>query len=389
MRSTKNDSGWILVAVALFLVVLCGFVALATDVGSFYSVRTSAQRAADAGALAGALTFVTSCQNCAANDPNREKIAKAHAEGVALANKIMNVAVQKATATVNVAARQVTVKVTQSAPTFFAGVLGFGPVTISATATAEAGKNATASNCVKPLFIPNSLEIVGNPCAACGSTTNPSILVNGSGQVTSFGTNAIPSSFGFNMKSATDPLTQPVNNIKSMYGIKFDNDTQSANPQYGLDISTCTDSAKIVCNDSYLVKSDTSTNLNTTAKQELTILANSNGTPDIWSGTGLYTGASGSISNTSHQSITVPIFDVCSIPSFCALAGSPPQPQAMLSSPTQKIKVVGFARLFVVPLSGGNIKFVLDGVSGCSNYVPTPGSDPTGPYGIPVRLVHN
>ncbi len=53
-----NERGYIIVTTAMLLVVFLGFGALAIDVGLLYSARTSAQRAADAAALAGAFTFV-------------------------------------------------------------------------------------------------------------------------------------------------------------------------------------------------------------------------------------------------------------------------------------------------------------------------------------------
>ena len=47
----KNDSGQTLIYVALSMLVLLGFVALAVDVGYLYAERRHMQNAADAGAL--------------------------------------------------------------------------------------------------------------------------------------------------------------------------------------------------------------------------------------------------------------------------------------------------------------------------------------------------
>lgn len=54
-RMKNEESGQALVLVALMMVVLMGFAALAIDVGRLYSERTSLQVAADAAALAGAM----------------------------------------------------------------------------------------------------------------------------------------------------------------------------------------------------------------------------------------------------------------------------------------------------------------------------------------------
>lgn len=54
MSSIKNNRGQILVLVAVSLVVLLGFAALAIDIGYFYHTKNQLQGAADAAALAGA-----------------------------------------------------------------------------------------------------------------------------------------------------------------------------------------------------------------------------------------------------------------------------------------------------------------------------------------------
>ena len=53
-RSIRADDGQTLIYVALGMVVLLGFVALAIDGGHLYAERRAMQNAADAGALAGA-----------------------------------------------------------------------------------------------------------------------------------------------------------------------------------------------------------------------------------------------------------------------------------------------------------------------------------------------
>ena len=58
-QNRKKEEGMVLIVVAVLLVALIGFVALAVDVGLLYAARTSAQEVADAAALAGALDLAT------------------------------------------------------------------------------------------------------------------------------------------------------------------------------------------------------------------------------------------------------------------------------------------------------------------------------------------
>src|SRR5438093_628052 len=95
MTSMKNQ-GYVLVTFAILLSVLLGFSALAVDLGIMNSARTSAQRAADAAALAGAFTFIV--------DPTSPQPATAtqHAQQAATANNILGSAIQLGDVTVAV-----------------------------------------------------------------------------------------------------------------------------------------------------------------------------------------------------------------------------------------------------------------------------------------------
>ncbi len=58
IRFAGDEAGAVAISVALTLVALCGFVALALDFGHLFMVRSELQRTADAGALAGAMGLV-------------------------------------------------------------------------------------------------------------------------------------------------------------------------------------------------------------------------------------------------------------------------------------------------------------------------------------------
>ena len=116
--------GQILVILALSLLVLILFVALAVDVGHFYAERRRMQNAADAGALAGAHALCF-------GDP-------AEAEGAAHDYAVARNGAT--TAAVDVSGGiTVTVTAGESVATFFAGVIGIDQVAISARATAVCG----------------------------------------------------------------------------------------------------------------------------------------------------------------------------------------------------------------------------------------------------------
>jgi Flp pilus assembly protein TadG len=376
MIRAKSDGGWIVVFVALSLVVLCGFVALAIDVGSFLSARTSVQRAADAGALAGAFAYVTE-QNAA--DQAKKTAATDQAKKTAASNQVMGANIREDEVTVEFppGLNQIKVTTTHNAPIFFAKVLGMTVAPISATAIAEAATQPYSSECVKPLFIPNTIHATGNPCNECNQAV-PQVLINGSGAVTSFGLQQLWIWDKINVKSASDPLYPLPAGMVNVFATTFGNDTPGGTLQYGKNISGCPSGVKISCNSTYQLKSDSG--LNSATLAEFTKLVNANGSPaDTFDpATHLFKGPDGNKYNTSHQLITVPIFDVCTIPSFC--------PAARLGDPNREIKVVGFARVFA-QIIGVNVRFTFVGLSGCGTIPPN--SPETGPYGYPVRLVHN
>src|SRR5574340_1778889 len=81
-QGRRRQRGMTLPLVALFIVVLFAFAALAIDLGILYTARTSAQHAADAGALAGAFVFTNSPNPAAATVANA-------AVSTAVQNKIL------------------------------------------------------------------------------------------------------------------------------------------------------------------------------------------------------------------------------------------------------------------------------------------------------------
>ncbi|MGA9529866.1 MAG: pilus assembly protein TadG-related protein [Terriglobales bacterium] len=171
----KNEQGLIITLVAIFMLGVVGaMAALSIDVVTFYTARSEAQLAADAGALAGARVLansgMTSYDNLASGAATScQTIAKL----VAQSNQVGGQAPTVLSATCNVTSQNnptVTVKVQATLPTFFARIWGTTQVTVSAAATAEAynpqglgaGAAPVAAACVKPLLFPNTDPSNGN-----------------------------------------------------------------------------------------------------------------------------------------------------------------------------------------------------------------------------------
>ena len=167
--------GATLLLVALSLVVLLGICALAIDLVWLYVGRSEAQRAADAGALAGATVFANSgCTSasggCVAGG-SQEAPARQEAIDVGSRNPVGGQAptILASDVTFSYPTPQdptVTVKVARDAahgnpmPTFFIKIFGVTTANISAQATAEAynpsgGGPPVGTKCLKPWLMPN------------------------------------------------------------------------------------------------------------------------------------------------------------------------------------------------------------------------------------------
>src|ERR1700722_850024 len=233
MRAVKTqvlrtrESGMILYLVAAGMVLLIGVLGLAVDLVSFYTVRSEAQRAADAAALAGASVFVTSgctggVSGLACTSAAVHTAVESQAAAVGNANKVGGqspgiVAATDVTFSTDTASSynpRVTVLVQRTTansnamPTFFLKIFGVQTVDISAQATAEAynptGGTSTSPSiclsCLKPFIAidcdssrivpttsangnPNCVDTGGNDSYIFNPTTkaivNPGVAPNG------------------------------------------------------------------------------------------------------------------------------------------------------------------------------------------------------------------
>jgi hypothetical protein len=157
---------------------MLGVCGLGIDLASFYVVRSEAQRAADAAALAGARVFALS--GCPANtsiscsSSTIESAARKEAETVGDQNMVGNEspAIVDSDISFNMSYPgdpiitgnvQMTTAHGNPVPTYFAKILNFSTVNVAVTASAEAynqagqgtGGPTVSLTCVKPFMIPN------------------------------------------------------------------------------------------------------------------------------------------------------------------------------------------------------------------------------------------
>ncbi|MEH7374832.1 TadE/TadG family type IV pilus assembly protein [Neobacillus drentensis] len=166
----RDESGGVLVFVAIFMVVLLGFTAVVIDGGRLYTEKSKLQKAIDASVLAGVQGLRTSKVRAIeiaidVSDKNGFKVSDS--ELTFPSDSI------KATKQVNV-------------PMTFAKVIGINSTTISATATAKVAPLTKASG-VAPIVIEKS-NIPNATVLNCGET-NPGTLQGNCGYLDTDATN--------------------------------------------------------------------------------------------------------------------------------------------------------------------------------------------------------
>lgn len=139
-RGARDESGAVLILVAVALVVLMGFVGLAVDVGGHYNVKRSEQTGADGGALEGAYELLrgnTSLVTTAANAGTTDNGYQDGAYGATIQvdnPPVSGYYVGDAAA--------VEVVVSQPGDVTFMGLFGFGQPNVRARAVAWAGADS-------------------------------------------------------------------------------------------------------------------------------------------------------------------------------------------------------------------------------------------------------
>ena len=129
IKLVKKENGQSLIMVALLMVILLGFAALAIDVGMLSLTKAELQISADAAALAGSQEL-----------PGKPDLAKTVAQNYVSANGKSG---DTATVTIGNQNKSISVAVTRTETMFFAKVLGVNSSTASVDATASIGVAAS------------------------------------------------------------------------------------------------------------------------------------------------------------------------------------------------------------------------------------------------------
>ena len=369
MEDKRAESGYILVTVAILLIVLLGFTALAVDVGMLYASRTQSQRAADAGALAGAFTFILD-----GNMSDQPARAILNAKKVATNNTAMGTVITDAqvNVAVDLANRKVTVNIARSEPTFFAKVLNTDSVNVAVQAIAEAAEHAVASSCVKPIFIPNT---IGAPTgtALCTACTNGQSLVDANGDATTFSDGVLGTQLTLHPSGSTGGIAPG-----QFYSVQMGG---SGGSVYRDAIASCS-AIQYQCRNSYPTESGA---MNGPTKEGIEGWGQNPGLlaspPDTWQNRHeyLHNGMQPPF-DTSQQVVLAPIADLCG---YCPAGDFP-------TGGGTNLTIVGFAMMFVDGMGGAGNKDViahLVDVKGCGAV----GGGVTGStvFSTPLRLVHN
>jgi hypothetical protein len=381
MRSCRRqgERGMTLILVALCIVVFIGIAALAVDVGVLYTARTSAQHAADAGALAGAFTFV--------DNPLAAQPATAVDAAVRIANQnnVMGTAagVTAGDVTVDLPNRRVTVLAPRNASRgnaialYFARIFGLTTSDIAASATAEASSTPTGGRCIKPIYIPNTaLSPAVDAPTACNASPPQIMFDPATGQLSAWMQSQPNQGFGANI--TLKPNSPPGALVPSQY---YTLDLGAGANTYACVWASCMSdpacgaSQTIVqCGTQYPVKTG---NMVGPTKQGMDNLicgpsGNCNTDPaDTWGGVGVYYPPGGGPASSTSRSLQVaPVWDDC----------------AQVINPGtngQQAKVIGFVEIFVDGITGNNVVGHVVNPQGCSG---NPGGG-TGPFATPIRLV--
>ncbi len=361
-NNSKKQEGFVLVVVAIVLLALVGFLALAVDVGVLYSARTSAQEVADAAALAGAGTFINDTQS------PQPQTASDNALQVAINNSILGQPVAAGDVNVNVdlGNRRVTVDVQSTQNTYFARALGVQTANVAAQAVAEASQYAAGSTCAKPWFIPNTVFAPSDPNNPCIGCSTGQVLISG-GEITPFGRSQIGQEFTVTSRNPKDSLAPG-----QFYAIRLPGSSGASD--YRHNIENCA-KVYIRCGDFYSTE-----NGDMGANTENAVNALIGNPPtDTWRSVGEYQTPNG-LSDTSKAVVVAPIWDSCGASGFCTTGNFP--------TGQTNLQIIGFAAFFLERVQGGQVVSRLISVSSCgASGTPGVGNSGGTVLSLPLRLV--
>lgn len=373
MKPRSRERGMTIPMMALFIVTLFAMAALAVDLGVLYTARTSAQHAADAAALAGAFTFMT---------PGAPQPDTARAAAIAAGNKNSilgtKVAITADNINVEIDMRRVTVTVPRTGAngveTFFAKAIGWTKADVQVQAMAEAASKGSATACLKPFYVPNTIISSLDPDKACAANQyifNPDLTLSTYAKANLDPTKVYDLTPG-------SPKTALVSS--QYYLLDFGSGGKDVNCTIANCLNECgVDTQLIKCGQDLPVEPGGKIGPIDHGVEDLTGWP----TPDTWGG--LHNGVwsyhpdgNGSVwSMTSRSLVIAPVWNNCTQPITPGSHG-------------QTAKVVGYVELFVDGMSGKAMEGHLVQPIQCSTTGGSSGGtgENTGPYGVPVRLVN-
>jgi Putative Flp pilus-assembly TadE/G-like len=179
----RASSGQVMVLVAMGLVTLIGFAALAVDVGQFWTARRDLQTAADAAAVAGAIALRVNGNAAAAAD------TATAANGFTNGDQGVTVTVNNPPAGGSYAGnpKYVEVVVSRPEPAYFMRVLGYDTVNVSARSVAASMNGPACVYALDP-SVSGAITISGSSSVSlsCGviDDSNDSTALNSNGGAT-------------------------------------------------------------------------------------------------------------------------------------------------------------------------------------------------------------
>ncbi|MFO1024311.1 MAG: pilus assembly protein TadG-related protein [Acetobacteraceae bacterium] len=184
----RGKAGAVTVLFALTAVALAGLVGLGAEAGTWYVIKRKQQNAADAAAIAGAITLMTQGGegNCATRRAAAiaSSIATASANGFTHGSDNVSVAVQvppPASDPFHSRPCAAFVQITRSAPTVFAALAVPGSIQIGNVAVAEVRHKSR--NCVLALdrlHFNGTISVAGNCGLEANATASDAISISGS-----------------------------------------------------------------------------------------------------------------------------------------------------------------------------------------------------------------
>ena len=303
------------------------------------------------------------------------------ARAVTTANRVLDqpIAAAEVTVTFPAGGRLVRVEVLHPVETYFARVIGVDQVTVRGDATAEADTHATAAACAKPWFMPNTILSTLPACEAC--TASPPQVFIANGAVTPWAIGKYGDEFTLKPNNPATSLAPG-----QFYAIRMGDST--GGNDYRDNISSCSQQ-QIRCQQTYGAEPGNMIGPTVQGVRDLI-----GPFEDTYLAGGRYqSGLDGRTYQTSHQLITIPVWDACNMAGFCP-SGELPDGGANVQIP-----VVGFAQVFLVGVQGNDVIGRLVGVSACDAGGGSGGgasggggggggsTGEIGPYGVRVRLV--